>query len=81
MTFSGPPQDVTFEHKYKHISVVIFSVLVHQMCVSDTKTWLLNILLVLAKRPKNVLKMSQSEIYFLMPSAYQTLQSEDKLKT
>ena len=42
--------------------VVIFSFLVHQMCVLDTeKLVTLHILSVLEKRPKNVLKTSKSD--------------------
>ena len=36
------------------ISVVIFSILVHQMRVLDTKKLVLHIILVLEKRPKNI---------------------------
>ena len=35
VTFSGRPQDINFEHKY--ISVGKSLVLVHQICVLDTK--------------------------------------------
>ena len=45
----------------KRIYVVIFSVLVQQMCAINTKSQLLHILSVLEKRPMNVLKTSQSD--------------------
>ena len=37
VTFSGRPKGVNFEHCTKRISAAIFSVLVHQMCLLDTK--------------------------------------------
>ena len=45
----------------KHIPVVIFSLLVHQMYVFDTKTLVIAYSFILEKRPMNVLKMSKSD--------------------
>ena len=58
--FQGVSRTSIFNIIAKLISVVTFSVLVHQMCHQIIKHQLLHIPSVLEKRPMNVLKTSQS---------------------